>query len=195
MFKILQVRVQQSVNDELPDIQAGFRKGRGTRDQIANIHWITEKAREFQTNIYFCSASLITLKPLTVWITTKCIKFFKWWEYQTTLPVSWETCIQVKKQQLELDMEKQIGSKLVKECVKAVYCHPAYLIISRVYHARCWAGWRTSWNQGHQEKYQQPQIRRWHHLKGRKWRVAKKPLDECERGEWKSWLKAQHSKN
>ena len=125
----------------------------------------------------------------------KLLKFFKRWEYQTTLPVSWETCIQVKKQQLELDMEKQIGSKLVKECVKAVYCHPAYLIICRVYHARCWAGWSTSWNQGHQEKYQQPQIRRWHHLKGRKWRVAKKPLDEGERGEWKSWLKAQHSKN
>ena len=73
------------------------------------------------------SALLITPKPLTVWITTNCGKFFKRWEYQTTLPASWETCMQVKKQQLELDMEQQTGSKLGKEYVKAVYCHPAYL--------------------------------------------------------------------
>ena len=68
------------MNHELPDIQAGFRKGRGTRDQIANIHWIMEKAREFQKNIYFCF--IATPKPLTVWITTNCGKFLKRWEYQ-----------------------------------------------------------------------------------------------------------------
>ena len=73
------------------------------------------------------SALLTMPKPLTVWITTNCGKFFKRWEYQTTLPASWETCMQVKKQQLEPDMEQQTGSKLVKEYVKAVYCHPAYL--------------------------------------------------------------------
>ena len=67
------------------------------------------------------------LKPLTVWITTNCGKFLKRWEYKTTLPASWEICMQVKKQQLELDMEKQTGSKLGKEYIKAVYCHPAYL--------------------------------------------------------------------
>ena len=67
------------------------------------------------------------LKPLTVWITTKCRKFFKRWEYQTTWPASWEICMQVKKQQLELDMEQQNGSKLGKEYIKAVYCHPDYL--------------------------------------------------------------------
>ena len=67
MLKILQSRLQQYVNHELSDVQAGFRKGRGTRDQIANIHWIIEKAREFQKNS--TSASLTTLKPLTVWIT------------------------------------------------------------------------------------------------------------------------------
>ena len=106
-------------------VQAGFRKGRGTRDQFANIHWIIKKAREFQKKIY--SASLTTLKPLTVWITTNCGKFFKRWEYQTILPTSWETCMQVKKQQLETDMEQQTGSKLEKEYIKAVYCHPAYL--------------------------------------------------------------------
>ena len=66
-------------------------------------------------------------KPLTVWITTNCGKFFKRWEYRTTLPDSWEICMQVKMQQLELDMEEQTDSKLEKECVKAVYCHPAYL--------------------------------------------------------------------
>ena len=67
-------------------------------------------------------------KPLTVWITTNCGKFFKRWEYQTTLLASWEICMQVKKQQLELDMEQQIDSKSGKEYVKAIYCHPAYLI-------------------------------------------------------------------
>ena len=80
MLKILQVRLQQYVNCELPDVQAGFRKSRGTRDQIANIHWIMEKAREFQKKP---SALLIVPKPLTVWITTNW-KFFKRWEYQTT---------------------------------------------------------------------------------------------------------------
>ena len=82
MLKILQVRLQLYMNHELPDVQAGFRKGRGTRDQTANICWITEKAREFQKINYFCLIDLP--KPLTVWITTNCGKFFKRWEYQTT---------------------------------------------------------------------------------------------------------------
>ena len=73
------------------------------------------------------SALLTMPKPLTLWITTNCGKFFKRWEYQITLPASWEICMQVKKQQLALDIEKQIGSKLGKEYIKAVYCHPAYL--------------------------------------------------------------------
>ena len=73
IFKILQARLQQHVNCELPDVQAGFRKGRGTRDQIANIHWIIKKAREFQKNIY--SALLTMPNPLTVWITINCGKF------------------------------------------------------------------------------------------------------------------------
>ena len=82
MLKILHARLQQYMNCELPDVQAGFRKERGTRDQIANIHWIVEKAKEFQKNIYFCL--LDYAKPLTVWITINCGKFFKRWEYQTT---------------------------------------------------------------------------------------------------------------
>ena len=125
ILKILQARLQQYVNCEIPDVQAGFRKGRGTRDQIANIGWIMEKAREFQKT--FISALLTTPKPLTVWITTNCGKFWKRWEYQTTWPASWKTCMQVRKQQLELDMEQQTDSKLGKEYIKAVYCHPAYL--------------------------------------------------------------------
>ena len=86
LLKILQASLQQYVNQELPDVQAGFRKRRGTRDKIANIHWLTEKTREFQTNIYFCF--MTTLKPLTVWLTTNCGRFLKRWEYQTTLPAS-----------------------------------------------------------------------------------------------------------
>ena len=78
MLKILQARLQQYVNHEIPDVQAGFRKGRGTREQIANIRWIIKKAREFQKNIYFCFIDYV--KPLTVWIIRNCRKFLKRWE-------------------------------------------------------------------------------------------------------------------
>ena len=93
------------MNCELPDAQAGFRKGRGTREQIANICWTIEKAREFQENIYFCFIDY-----------TKTFDYvdhnkLKRWKYQTTWPASWETCMQDRKQQLELDMEQQTGSK------------------------------------------------------------------------------------
>ena len=134
------------MNGELPDVQAGFRKDKRTRDQIANIHLIIEGAREFQKNIYMS-------KPLIMWVTTNCEKFSKGWEYQTTLPASWEICMWVKKQQLELDIEQQTGSKSGKEYVKAVYCHSAY-ITCRIHHAKCQAGWSTSRNQDFQEKYQ-----------------------------------------
>ena len=109
MLKILQARLQQYVNCELPDVQAGFRKGRGTRDQIANIRWIMEKAREFQKNIYFCFIDYTKAFDCVNHI--NCGKFWKRWEYQTTWPASWETYMQVRKQQLELDMEQQTGSK------------------------------------------------------------------------------------
>ena len=81
------------MNRELPDVQVGFRKGRGTRDQVANTRGIIEKAREFQKKIYFC---FIDYTKVFVWITTNCGKFFKRWEYQTTLLDSWEICMQVK---------------------------------------------------------------------------------------------------
>ena len=153
MHKILQARLQQYVNWELPDVQAGFRKGRGTGDQIANIRWTIEKAREFQkTSI---SALLTTLKPLTVCITAKCGKFLKRWEYQTTLPASWETCMQLKKQQLELNITDnrliQNWERSVSRMYAATLC---ILVTSRVHHVKFWAEWSTSWNQDCQEKCQ-----------------------------------------
>ena len=110
MLKILQARPQQYLNRELPDVQAGFRKGRGTRDQIANIFWIIKKARELQKNIYFCFIDYAK--------TFDCVDHNKLWEILKELgipgtwPVSWEICMQVRKQQLESDMEQQTGSKL-----------------------------------------------------------------------------------
>ena len=113
MLKILQARLQQYVNVEPSDVETGFRKGRGTRDQIANIRWIIEKAKEFQKIIYFCFIDYAK--------TFDCVNHDKLWKilkkmgYQTTWPASWETYMQVRKKQLELDMEQQTGSKLGKD--------------------------------------------------------------------------------
>ena len=109
ILKILQARLKQYVNCELPDVHAGFRKVKGTRDQNANICWITEKAESSRNTSI--SALLTMTKPLAVWITINCGKFWKRWEYQTTWSASWEICMQVRKQQLELDIEQQTGSK------------------------------------------------------------------------------------
>ena len=109
MLKILQVRLQQYMNQELPDVQAGFRKGRGTGDQIANIRWIIKKQESSRKNIYFCfidyAKAFVCVDHNKLW------KILKEMEYQTSWPVSWETCMQVRKQQSELDMEQQTGSK------------------------------------------------------------------------------------
>ena len=124
MLKILQARLQQYMNHELPNIQAEFRKDRRTRDQSANIHWIIKKAGEFQKNIYFCFIDYAKAFDCVDHNTllNKEIGILDTW------PASWEICIQVKKQQLELDMEQQTGSKYEKEYIKAVYGHPACLI-------------------------------------------------------------------
>ena len=125
MLKILQVRIEQYLNWELPDEQTGFRKGRWTRDQIANIGWIIEKqenVRKMST-----SPSLTMLQSLTVWITTNCGKILKRWQYQTILTVSWKSYMQVKKQQLEPDMLQLTGSNLGKEYIEVVRCQPTYL--------------------------------------------------------------------
>ena len=123
ILKILQARLQQYVNHELPDVQVGFRKGRGTRDQIANIHWIIKKQESSRkTSI---SALLTMPKPLTVWITTNCGKFLNRWECKATLPASWEICMQVRK-----TVRTGHGTTdwfQMGKGVKAVYCHPAYL--------------------------------------------------------------------
>ena len=108
MLRIPQARLQQYVNRELPDVQAGFRKGRGTRDQTANIRWIMGKAREFQKNIYFCFIDYA--KAFDCVDHNKLWKVLKTWEYQTTWSASWEICMQVRKQQLELDMKQQTCS-------------------------------------------------------------------------------------
>ena len=121
MPKILQARLQQLVNCELLDVQAAFRKGRGTEIKLpTSIGSSKKQERSRKTST---SALLTRPKPLTVWITTNCGKFFKRWEYQITCPASWEICMQVRKQQLELNMEQLTGSKSGKEYVKAVYCH------------------------------------------------------------------------
>ena len=109
MLKILQAKLQQYMNRELPDVQAGFRKGRRTRDQIANIHWIIEKAREFQKNIYFCFIDYA--KAFDCVDHNKLWKILREMGISDHLTASLETCMQVRKQQLELDMEQQTGSK------------------------------------------------------------------------------------
>ena len=109
MLKILQARLQQYVNRELPDVQAGFRKGRGIRDQIANICWIMEKAREFPKNIYFCFIDYARAFD--------CVDHKKLWKILKEMGLPdhltylWEIYMQVKNQKLELDMEQQTGSK------------------------------------------------------------------------------------
>ena len=124
MLKILQVMFQQHMNQELPDVQDGFTKGRGTREQIANICWIMEEGREFQENNYFCfidyTKAFDYVDHNKLWNIQKKMGIF---QKEMVFP-SWEICMQVRKQQLELDMEQQTGSKLSKEYIKAVYCHP-----------------------------------------------------------------------
>ena len=124
MLKILQACLQQYMNRERLDVQDGFRKDRGTRDQIVLIYWIIEKAREFQKYIYLCFIDYA--KAFDCVDHTNCGKFLWRLTYQTTLSVSWVTCMQVKKQQLKPDMEQLTGSKLGKEYDKAVHCHFAY---------------------------------------------------------------------
>ena len=124
MLKILQARLQQYVNHELPDVQADFRKCRGTRDQISNIHWIIQKAREFQKSIYFCFIDHAKAFD--------CVDQNRLWKILQEMGIPDHlTCLlrnlHAGEEDTELDMEQQTGSKLGKQYVKAVYCHPAYL--------------------------------------------------------------------
>ena len=126
MFKILQARLQQYMNHELLEVQQGFRNGRGTRDQIANIRWIMEKAREYQKNIYFCFTDYAKVFD--------CVDHNKLENSERdgntrppNLPLGKSVHMRVRKQQLELNMEQQTGSKQEKEYSKAAYCHPICL--------------------------------------------------------------------
>ena len=135
--------------------------------------------------IYFC---FIDYAKTLVWITINCGKFWKRWKYQTTWPAPWEIYMKVRKQWLEMDMDQQTGSKKEKEHVKSVYCHPAYLTYMQ---STSWkmleeaqTGIKIARRNINNLKYAETTPLWW------KWRRTKKPLDECERGEWKSWLKA-----
>ena len=148
------------MNRELPDVQARFRKGRGTRDQTGNIHWSTEKARKFQKTP--TSASLTTLTPLIVWIKANCGKFLKRWELPDhffcllrNLCVGQEATVRTlygTTDWLKIGKGIQQGC-ILSTCLFNLYC--------RAHHRKCQVRWITSWNQDCQEKYQQPQICRW----------------------------------
>ena len=123
MLKIFQARLQQYMNCELPDVQAGFRKGRGTRDEIANIRWIIEKAREFQKNIYFCFIDYFEAFD--------CVDHNELWKILKEMGIPEHLIFLLRnlyegQEATESDMGQWIGSKLGKEYIKAVYCYPAY---------------------------------------------------------------------
>ena len=182
------------MNWDLSDVQAGFRNGRGNRDQIANIRWTQKKQGNSRKK--FTSASLTTVKPLNVWITTNCGKFLKRWEYQITWSASWEICMHVKKQQLEPDMEQQTGSKLGKEYIEGVYCHSVYLTYMQSTSCEM-LGWMKHKLESRfpgeisitSDMQMTPPLRQ----KGK--RNQRASWWGLKRKEWKSWLKTQHSKH
>ena len=189
MLKILQARLQQYMNWELPDIQAGFRKSRGTTDQIAITCWIFEKAREFQKYTYFC---FIDHAKAFDCGSQQTVENLQRWEYQTILPAFWEICMQVKKQQLEPDMEQRTGFKLGKQCAPAVYT-----LLLNLYSEY------TMWN-ARLDKAQAGIKNAGRNINNLRYaddttfmsesEEELEPL-ESERGEWKSWLKTQHSES
>ena len=152
MLKILQLGFSNTWTVNFQMFKLVLENAEEPEIKLPTSFWsLKKKESSRKTSI---SALLTMPKPLTVWITTTCGKFFKRWEYQTTWPASWKIYMQVRKQQLELDMEQQTGSKSGKEYVKAVYCHLAYLTSMQ---STSWEtlGWRKhSWNQDCQEKYQ-----------------------------------------
>ena len=193
MLKILQARLQQYMNHELPDVQDGFRKGRGTRDQIANIHWIMEKAREFQKNIYFCFLTMS--RPLTVWITINCGKFWKRWGIPDHL--TWLLRNLYAGQEATVRTGRgttdwfQIGKGICQGCILSPCLFSLYAeyLMRKAGLEEAQAGIKTAGRNINNLRYADDTT-----LYGRKWRT-KELLDEGERAEWKSWLKAQHSEN
>ena len=151
------------MNWTLPDVQAGFRKGKEAEIKLPTF--VGSQKKQNNSRKTSISALLATLNPVAVQITTIYGKFLKRWKYQTTWSVSWESYLQVKKQQLELHMEQKTGSKLWKEYNKAICCHPAYLtsMQSTSFEMLGWMKQKLYC----QKKYQQPQICRWYHPNGR----------------------------
>ena len=190
MLKILQPRLQQYMNWEIPDLQVGFRKGRGTRGQIPNIRWITEKAREFQKKS--TSASLSALKLFD------CVDHNKLWKILKEMGIPDHlTCLlrnlYVGQEATEPNMEQLTSSKLWKEgqsCILSPCLFNLY-----VEHIMQNAGLNHKLDSRLLGEISTTSDGKWYHSNGKKWRGAKEPLDEGERGEWKSWLKTQHSKN
>ena len=172
------------MNRELPDIQTGFRKGRGTRDQIANITWITEKVREFQKNIYFWFIDYAKA--------FNCVNNNKLWKILQRMGIPYHLTCLLRNLYAGQEATARIlhgTTDWLKTGQGTTKLYIVTLLICRVHHVKCQGGWSTRWNQDCQEKYQQPQICRWYHPNGRKQRGTKEPVDESERGEWKSWLK------
>ena len=191
MLKILQARLQQYVNRELPNVQAGFWRGRVIRDQIANIHWIMEKAREFQQNIYFWffdyTRVFDCVDPNKLW---KILKRMGIPDHRTCLLRNLYAQQQgtVRTGQGTSDWFKT-GKGVWQGCV-------LYLTSMQCSPCKTLAGWSTSWNQDCWEKYQQPQICRWYHSNGRKQRGTKEPkdrwsiyLDRTVRSIWRHYLR------
>ena len=177
------------MNWQLSDVQAEFRKGRGTRDQRANIFWIIEKARECQKNIYFCFIDCtkafdfvdhnklwITLTEMGIPDHLNCLPRNLYAGQEARVRTLYETT-----DWFRIEKGVQQGCSLFP----CLFTHTAHHVKGR-------AGWVTSSNQGCWEKYQQPQICWWYHSNGRKRRGTKEPLDEGEGGEWKSQLKAKY---
>ena len=193
MLKILQARLQQYVNHELPDVQGGFRKGRGTRDQIANIHWIMEKGREFQKNIYFCFIDYAkafdsvdhnklckVLKEMWIPDHLTCLLRNLYAGQEATVRTGHGTtdCYQIRK-------------GVCQSCILSPYLFNLYAeyIMRSARLDEAQAGIKITG-----KNINNLEICRWHHPYGRKQRT-KESLNESERGEWKSWLKMQHSEN
>ena len=167
------------MNWGLPEVQAGFRKGTGTRYQVANISYIKKSKTISEKKKKSTSAALTMLEPLTLWITTDCGNFFKWWEYHITLLASWEICMQVKKQQLIRQ------DCILSSCLFNLY---AEYITKNTRLDETQAEIRFPGEISITSDMQMTSPY------GRKWRGTKKPLYESERGEWKSWLETTFKK-
>ena len=172
------------MNQEFPGVQTGFRKGRGTRDQIANICWIIKRAREFEKNICFTDYAKAF----------DCVDHNKLWTILKEMGIPDHLTCLLRNLYAGQEATVRTGHETMDwlQTGKGVH-HLTYM--QSISHEKCQAGWSSSWNQDYWEKCQQPQICRWYHPYSRKWWGTEEPLDESERGGWKRWLKTQHSKN